>query len=156
MEICSNHTFYVSLCEGFQCSVSPFSLIFLLKSDKGQKLEEFLSDKTRAKTLFKDRAAGTQRWQREVKKCGCSKVKKRKQQGTMKCSHVKKKAEAPCVVILCLSLHCGDFFSHSSFQPSELCKPKLCCHVLFREKRLSPAALPNKPSLFSLFLTVLS
>ena len=35
-------------------------------------------------------------------------------------------------------------------------KPKLCCHVLFREKRLSPATLPNKPSLFSLFLTVLS
>jgi len=36
------------------------------------------------------------------------------------------------------------------------CKPKLCCHVLFREKRLSPAALPNKPYLFSIFLIVLS
>jgi len=42
------------------------------------------------------------------------------------------------------------------FVQMQLYKPKLCCHVLFRAKRFSPATLPNKPYLFSLFLTVLS
>ena len=42
------------------------------------------------------------------------------------------------------------------FVQMQLCKPKLCCHVLFGEKRLSPAALPNKPYSLSLFVIVLS
>jgi len=42
------------------------------------------------------------------------------------------------------------------FVQIQLCKPKLCCHVLFREKRLSPTTLPKKPYLFSFFLIILS
>ncbi|MEE6509708.1 hypothetical protein FKM82_027409 [Ascaphus truei] len=42
------------------------------------------------------------------------------------------------------------------FVQMQLCKPKPCCHVLFREKRLSQDKPSNKPYLFSLFLIVLS
>ena len=55
-------------------------------------------------------------------------------------------------------LHCGLMCPKDivpevlRFVQMQLYQPKLCRHVLFREKRLSAATLPNKPYLFSLIV----
>lgn len=55
----------------------------------------------------------------------------------------------------CSAVHYG--WTFSLIWPKDIvtivfCKPELCCHIIFQEKRLCPGILPNKPYLFSLFL----
>jgi len=66
---------------------------------------------------------------------------------------------SPC--IMTKHLHFG-FICPKDIVPEVLCfvqmlivKSKPRCHVLFRDKSLSPATVPNKPYLFSLSLDVL-